>query len=111
MKKVVMFAFVLGALAMAGQVWAGGSCCPMGGKKAQEASCSKSCSAALSGIDLTAEQRDKVAAIEAECKAQGSSKEACKASMSKIRDVLTAEQQAAFDAACSKTESKGGCGG
>ncbi len=105
MKKWTVLAALMAAFVLAGQAWAGGSCCPMGGKKK-----SSDCSKYLSGIELTADQQEKISKIEEECKAQGSSPEACKSSMSAIRDVLTDDQRATFDAACKKEGKKEGCG-
>jgi len=110
MKKFMLVVALLGVVALTTQVWAGGSCCPMS-KKADKAAYDKSCSSALSGLDLTAEQKEKIAKIEEECKAQGSTKEVCEKSMTQIRDVLTDEQKTQFDAASSKSASKEGCGG
>ena len=102
MKKIMLVAALVVAAVVAGQAWAGGSCCPMS-KKASESACSK----ALSGIELTAEQQTQINAIEAECKAEGSTKEACSKSMEKIRNVLTEEQRTKFDASCEKGKKEG----
>lgn len=110
MKKIALVVALLGVVAFTTQVWAGGSCCPMSKKKADSATYDKNCSSALSGIDLTAEQKEKITKIEEECKAQGSTKEACEKSMTQIRDVLDDAQKAKFDAASSKTGAKDGCG-
>jgi len=110
MKKIMLVVALLGVVAFTTQVLAGGACCPSG-KKMDKAAYDKSCSSALSGIDLTAEQKEKIAKIEEDCKAQGSTKEACEKSMTQIRDVLTDDQKSQFDAASSKSASKAGCGG
>jgi len=109
MKKIALVVALLGVVALMGQVYAGGSCCPS--KKSADGEKSMSCSSALSGIDLSDEQKAKIAAIEEACKAEGSTKEACSKSMSQIRDVLNDGQRAAFDAACNKSSKKSGCGG
>jgi Spy/CpxP family protein refolding chaperone len=107
MKRWTMMAALVAAMVVAGQAFAGSACCPMSGKKkSSESSCQKY----LSGIELTAEQQEKITAIEDACKAKGSTPEACEDSMAKIRDVLTADQRAAFDAAAGKSEKKEGCG-
>lgn len=111
MKKLTLFAALMAAVVVvAGQAWAGGSCCPMGKKSAEGAAIGKSCSSALSGIELSDDQKTKIAAIEEACKAKGSTVEACSDSMSQIRDVLSDDQRAAFDAASSKMSKKEGCG-
>jgi hypothetical protein len=108
MKKITLVVALLGVVALMGQVYAG-SCCPASKKSGDQAS--MKCSSALSGIELSAEQKAKIAAIEEACKAEGSTKEACSKSMSQIRDVLTDSQRLAFDAACGKMDKKSGCGG
>lgn len=107
MKRWTMMAALVAALVVAGQAYAGSSCCPMSGKKK---SADSSCQKYLSGIELTADQKEKITAIEDDCKAKGSTPEACEASMAKIREVLTDDQRAAFDAAAGKSGKKEGCG-
>jgi hypothetical protein len=109
MKKIIVLAVAIGAFVLAGNVMAGSGCCPSSkSKKSAEYS---SCTKALSGMELTAEQRAKIDAIEAECKEQGMTVDACSKSMSKIRDVLTDDQKASFDAATAVSGgSKAGCG-
>jgi hypothetical protein len=90
--------------------WAGGACCPAGGKAKEKASVS-ACSKALSGVELTEDQKAKIAEIEAACKAEGSTVEACAKSMESIRAVLNDDQRAQFDAKAGKKAAKGGaCG-
>lgn len=100
MRNVIVILALAGVVGLAGNVMAGSGCCPYSGKSSKKAMSDSwgSCSAGLSGMELSAEQQEKIAAIEAECKAQGSTPEACAASMNKIRDVLTDEQKATFDA-------------
>lgn len=100
MKKVMLLVALAGAFAMTAQVFAGGSCCPSSKKKA--AVKSDSCSKALSGIELTDDQKGEIAKIEAECKEAGWTKEACSKSMVQIREVLTEDQKTKFDAAANK---------
>lgn len=113
MKKVALMLALAGIVGFTSQVWAGGGCCPASksAKKEMKNDQWSACSKALSGIELTAEQKDQIAAIEADCKAQGSTAEACSASMTKIRDVLTDDQKATFDAATAPSKGGGGCGG
>jgi hypothetical protein len=111
MKKFGMIVAVLAVLAMAGQAWAGGGCCPSKSAKKEAGWDKASCTSALSGIELTAEQEAKIAKIEADCKASGMTVDACSKSMSAIRDVLSDDQKVAFDAASSKSSKKGGCEG
>ncbi|HMO03052.1 MAG TPA: hypothetical protein PKC67_07610 [Kiritimatiellia bacterium] len=107
MKHWTMMVALVAALVVAGQAYAGSSCCPMSAKKkSSESSCQKY----LSGIELSDEQKEKITAIEDACKAKGSTPEACEDSMAKIRDVLNDDQRAAFDAAAGKSSKKEGCG-
>jgi len=105
MKKLTWFAALMAAVLVAGQAWAGGACCPMG-KKVEGAALDKSCSSALSGIELTDDQKAKIATIEEACKAEGKTVEACKDSMAKIREFLSEDQRATFDAAVSAPVAK-----
>lgn len=111
MKKIVGMLALAALVGLASEVWAGSSCCSAGkpANKEMKADAWSSCSSALSGMELTAEQKEKIAAIEADCNAQGKTPEACSASMGKIRDVLTEEQKTTFDAATKKSGG-GGCG-
>ncbi len=109
MKTMWIAVLVAGLVAVSGSAFAGAKCCASKGKdKAAVSACSK----ATAGLDLTAEQKAKIAEIEATCKASECSKESSSKAMSEIRDVLTAEQQVKFDAACEDLSSKkgGGCG-
>ena len=85
-------------------------CCPAGGAGAQEMACDMGCMKALKGLDLTAEQKDKIKEIRKACKEGGCSEEACKKSIDEIRGVLTAEQTAKFDEALKDIKAGGGCG-
>ncbi|HMO50229.1 MAG TPA: hypothetical protein PKE26_04775 [Kiritimatiellia bacterium] len=113
MKKMIWVVAIMGVAALAGNVWAGGGCCPMSGKSKKAAYDKEgACTRALSGIELTAEQQAEIAKIEADCKAQGMTVDACSTSMSKIRDLLTDAQKEKFDAATatSSKSGKSGCG-
>lgn len=104
MKLFVAIAAV--AIAAATASFAGGACCPAGGKAKAEKS---ACTQALSGIELSAEQQAKIAEIEAACKAEGMTADACSKSMKEIRAVLTDDQRAQFDAKC-EAKGKKSCG-
>lgn len=100
MKKYMLVAALAGMMVLAGQAWAGSGCCPMSGaKKSAEKSGWDKCGSALSGIELTADQQEKVAAIEADCKKSCDGKKSCDDSMVKIREVLSEDQRVKFDAA------------
>lgn len=107
-------AMVCAALLVAGTLnsYAGGACCPAGGKAKAEKSYSSSCTKALKGIELSDEQKAKIDEIEAACRAEGMTVEACAKSMDQIRAVLTDDQRAQFDAKVEKMgdKAKKGCG-
>ncbi len=106
MLKAVMFTAVLG---LAGVSYAGGACCPAKAKSEAQAALSP-CGKAIQGMDLSEEQKAKIAEIEVSCQAAGSTAEACAKSKSEIRDLLTDEQKAKFDASWEKgSGAKGGC--
>ena len=109
MKRMIV---AIAALLAAGVVssWAGGACCPAGGKAKAEKQAS-ACTYSLSGVELTEEQKAKIATIEAACKEAGSTAEACAKSTEEIRSVLTEEQRARYDAKMEKKAGKkGACG-
>ncbi len=111
MKKLMMMAALAGAMVVGSQAWAASGCCAVPKAKAPQKEAS-ACMTALSGIDLSAEQKVAVAKIEADCKAAGTTVDACSTSMGKIRDLLTDDQKTKFDAATASTggSSKSGCG-
>jgi Spy/CpxP family protein refolding chaperone len=92
----VMIVGIQGALA-------GEGCCPA--KAAAKAGCGDAwakCDPTLAKIDLTAEQKAKLAEIEKSCAAEGRTKEACEKYKGEMKKVLTADQLAAYEAACKK---------
>lgn len=111
MNRMMLSLLVAGLVTGAGSVWAGSGCCSWTASKAREAKVEAkkemACAKALTGIELTEDQTEKVAAITAECEAAGCSKEACDASVASIREVLTDDQKAAFDAAVEAAASEG----
>jgi Spy/CpxP family protein refolding chaperone len=97
-----MVAMVAVAVALGtASAWAGGSCCSM---KKSKAGGLDGCDKVMSSLDLSAEQKTKIDEIKAACDKDGGSKEACEKSMTEIRDVLTAEQQAKWDEAIKAAE-------
>lgn len=103
------WSLVVAALVTTG--WAGGACCPS--KKSQDKAPMSACAKATASLDLTAEQKAKVAEIEATCQAAGSNEESCLKAKEEIRSLLTDEQKAKFDEAWDKAgnpKAAGGCG-
>lgn len=111
MDKLILY-IVMAGLATSVSAWAGGACCPGAAKaKSNQAKQEMACTAGLKGIELTAEQQARIAEIEAECKAAGCSETSCARSMEKIREVLTDEQRALYDAQTRPVgKAKRGCG-
>ena len=112
MKTVWTALLVAGLVAVAGSAYAGAACCASKAKE-DKAAMGAACSKAMADLDLSAEQKAKIDELQASCKAEGCSKEACAKSKAAIRDVLNDDQKAKFDAACEAQSSKkagGGCG-
>lgn len=111
MKYILAVAAVVAGCALAAPAWAGGACCAKGKEKVQ-AKAGWSCADATAGLGLTDEQKAKIAEIQTACEAAGKSPEACAKSMDEIRNLLSDEQKAQFDAACNKAGKGkgGGCG-
>lgn len=108
MKTMWIAVAVAGLIMATGAAYAGSACCAAKGKEGTAVS---ACAKATAGLDLTAEQKAKIAEIEASCKSAGSSEEACAKAKTEIRDVLTDEQKVKFDAAWEAApKKKGGCG-
>lgn len=102
---VIAGACVISASAVSS--FAGSACCAAGKATSEQYACTQ----ALSGLELSAEQQAKIAEIEAACKAEGMTAEACAKSRDQIRAVLTDEQRAQFDANWNKKSKKdGSCG-
>ena len=96
---------VAGLMAVAGSAYAGSACCSAKGKgKAADSVCAK----ATAGLELTEEQKAKIAGIEAECQSAGSTEDSCRKAKGEIRDVLNDEQKVQFDAAWDKNSAKKG---
>ena len=72
--------------------------CPMSGK-----------SDAMAKLNLTDDQKAKIAALRDECAKAGRTPEACDKCMKGIESVLTPEQQAQWKEACQKAKQGGGC--
>ena len=104
MKKLIAGATLAALVTLsAWSVHAGGACCAFGAK-ACDASVKKAdaCSATLAKLNLTEEQKTKVAALQAECKKAGCTAESSAAMMKGLEQVLTAEQLAQCKTECAK---------
>jgi Spy/CpxP family protein refolding chaperone len=106
MKKVL--GLVLAAVVAMGVVsYAGSGCCAAGKAMSDGKGCPLS--DITSKLDLTDEQKTKVAALKTECKRASSTSE-CKTIMSDgLSKILTAEQFAQWKADCDKVKGSGEC--
>ncbi len=108
LKKIGMMVAVAALVSAASYVYAGSTCCSSKKAKSSEMS---ACASITATMDLSDEQKAKIAEIEASCQAAGGSEQACTKAKGEIRDVLNDDQKAAFDAAWEKKAGKkGGCG-
>jgi Spy/CpxP family protein refolding chaperone len=105
MKHIVALVVAAAVFAGAQSVLAGGACCAS--KAAAKEGCGTSSAACVGMFDklnLTADQKAKIAELEKTCQTEGKTKESCEKYIAEMKKVLTAEQLAAFDAACKKSE-------
>lgn len=103
-----MIGLILAAVMLTGAsvVYAGGACCPAG--KDAKAVKKDGCGDAFSKLNLTEDQKKKLAALKSECDKAGCSEESRAKFMSGVKGILTEEQLAQCKAECEKS-SKGGC--
>ena len=69
------------------------------------------CEEHLGSLNLSDEQKAKIAEIKASCKDAGDAEEACEKARSQIREILTDDQRAKFDEACKEKGDWKKCGG
>jgi len=103
MKKILVMGVAVVMAIGVSAAFAGGSCCPAKAKAAAKAGCGADwakCSDTFAKVDLTAEQKAKIADLEKACAAEGKTKEACEKYQAEMKKVLTADQLAAYEAAC-----------
>lgn len=79
------------------------ACCS--GPKAKRSADMSDCKDIFAELNLTAEQQAQLDEVQAACKAEGNSEEACESATKKIRQILTAEQ---YDQLLSKCGDKPG---
>src|SRR5438093_8774845 len=93
-RLTLMAALTFGSAA----AYAGGDCCP--GAKAG----ASDCGAAFASLNLSDEQKSKIAALKQECDKEGCSEAALEKFTKGLADILTPEQLAQFKAACEKKQ-------
>lgn len=109
MKRLFSF-MVAGAVLVGGSSVFGGSACCASGKVSAEAKEAKAggCGDLLSKLNLTEQQKTKIAELKATCDKEGCTQETHAKFMKGLKEILTAEQIAQCKAECAKT-AKGGC--
>jgi hypothetical protein len=99
MIKITTTALVAVAMLTASVAFAGDkACCANGASKANSMACVN-----LATLNLTADQKTKIEAWQAECVKAGCTKESRKTFLTQARGILSAEQFAQLKAQCKKT--------
>jgi hypothetical protein len=102
MIKTTLSAFVAAALVIASPVFAGGKACCV-----KNASNSKmTCSGGYASLKLTADQKTKLDAWQAECMKAGCTKQSRSAFLKKAKGILSADQYAKLKTQCSQMDKK-----
>lgn len=102
MKRLIALT-VVAVLAMGAAAFAGEGCCAAGKAKTQAKADGKSgCSDVFSKLNLTDEQKTKVAALKKECDATKCSEASRAKFMAGLKEILTPEQLAQCEAECKK---------
>jgi Spy/CpxP family protein refolding chaperone len=103
MKKVLGLVLMGALLFGASMSYAGGACCAAKGDKTQaKASKDAYCSDVLSKLNLTDDQKKKIADLKAECDKGGCSADGQAKYMKGLKEILTAEQIEQCKAECEK---------
>ncbi len=106
MKKVLLFAAALMITGSMSQVLAGSACCPASKVKADKvakAECGEDC---FAGLDLTADQKTKMAALMSDCEGTECDVTSAKKMKKGLAGILTAEQMKSLQSQCDEK----GCG-
>ena len=99
MIKSTSIALVAAATVIASSAFAGDkACCAKGASHADKTAC-----ADLAAMNLTADQKAKIEAWQAECMKAGCTKESRQAFLKQAKGILSAEQFAQLKAACKKS--------
>jgi hypothetical protein len=99
MIKITTTALVTVAMLMASNAFAGDhACCARGASKANAMAC-----VSLATLNLTADQKAKIEAWQADCMKAGCTKESRKTFLKQAKGILSADQFAQLKAQCRKT--------
>jgi hypothetical protein len=99
MIKITTTALLAVAMLMASSAFAGDkACCAHGASKANSMACVN-----LATLNLTADQKAKIEAWQAECMKAGCTKESRRTFLKQAKGILSAEQFAQLRAQCKKT--------
>jgi hypothetical protein len=99
MIKITTTALVAAMMLMASGAFAGDkACCAKGASKADSMACVN-----LATLNLTADQKTKIEAWQAECMKAGCTKESRKTFLKQAKGILSAEQFAQLKAQCKKS--------
>jgi hypothetical protein len=109
MKKLIGLLVAVAVIAGAATLYAQGGCsscpssaggkgCPLAGK-----------ADVMAKLNLSDEQKGKIAALREECEKAGRTPEACAKCMKSIESLLAPEQLTVWKAACQKAKQSGGC--
>ncbi|MBI5683814.1 MAG: hypothetical protein HZC54_01915 [Verrucomicrobia bacterium] len=110
MKKIIGLLVAAAMMAGVATMYAQGGGCSSCPKSAGAKSCPLAGKTDVLGkLNLSEEQKAKVAALREECDKAGRTPEACAKCMKGIESVLTPEQLTVWKAACEKTKQSGGC--
>lgn len=101
MIKTTLLAFVAAALVIASSAFAGGKACC-----AKSASNKMACSGGYASLHLTADQKTKLDAWQAECMKAGCTKQSRSAFLKKAKGILSADQYAKLKTQCSQMDKK-----
>jgi hypothetical protein len=103
MIKTTLSAFVAAALVIASPVFASGkaACCVKNASNSKMA-----CSGGYAGLNLTADQKTKLDAWQAECMKAGCTKQSRAAFLKRAKGILSADQYAKVKAQCSQMGKK-----
>jgi hypothetical protein len=101
MIKITTTTLVIVAMLMASNAFAGDhACCARGASKADAMACVN-----LATLNLTADQKAKIEAWQADCMKAGCTKESRKTFLKQAKGILSADQFAQLKAQCRKTAS------
>lgn len=106
MKPWIMMLVAAALLFGSAAVYAGPGCCA---SKAKAAQAKGDCMGSFAGLQLSDEQKTKLAAVSAECAKSGCSEAAHAKCMASIKEILTPEQFSKWEAQCRKMQKSGTC--